>query len=115
MKTKFTLFSLSSTLFLCGCSVFTPYTPPIQQGKIISQDVMKTINPGMTKEQIEYILGSPDVVDPFAQNQWNYVYTYQNSLYAPRSQKGLILTFKDNKLTGVSGDYSPPETIYVSK
>ncbi|GGG07743.1 MULTISPECIES: outer membrane protein assembly factor BamE [Cysteiniphilum] len=115
MKKQLVFLAACGTLLLSGCSIFTPYTPPIQQGKIISQDIMKQIKPGMTKEQIKYILGTPDVIDPFAQDQWNYIYSLQNSFDAPRSEKQLILTFKDNKLTQVSGDYSPPETVYISK
>ncbi|WP_116964429.1 outer membrane protein assembly factor BamE [Fastidiosibacter lacustris] len=105
---------LLSVLAFSGCSIFSPYTPPIQQGKILPQNVMQQIKPGMTPEQIKYILGSPDIIDPFDQNQWNYIYSYQQSYDAPRNDKQLILTFKDNKLISVSGDYSPPGTIYVS-
>ena len=115
MKNTITFFAAFSTLLFSGCSVFKPYTPPIQQGKIISQDIMQQIKPEMTKQQIKYILGSPDVVDPFAQDQWNYIYSYQNSFGSLRTEKRLTLIFKDNKLSKVSGHYSPPEIIYLNK
>lgn len=115
MKKKLLFFIACGTPFLSGCSLFTPYTLPIQQGKVISQNIMKEINPGLTKEQVKYMIGTPDLIDPFSRDQWNYIYSYQNLFDAPRLEKKLILIFKDNKLTQVSGDYSPPETIYIKK
>ena len=98
-----------------GCTLITPYTPAIQQGKIIDNNIMQQLKPGMSKTQVEYLLGSPDIINPLSVEQWNYIYTYQSSFHAPRSEKKLILTFKDDKLTTVSGDYPPPQAIYNTK
>ncbi|WP_119342566.1 outer membrane protein assembly factor BamE [Facilibium subflavum] len=107
---------IASSLFLSSCSLITPYTAPVQQGKIIPQDIMQQIKPGMSKQQIEYILGTPDIVDPLTPNQWRYIYSMQKELNAPRQEKQLILIFdKKDKLTSVSGDYSPPKTIYQNQ
>ncbi len=107
------IFSLGF-LALAGCSLITPYTPPVQQGKILPKDVMQKIKPGMNKAQIQYLLGSPDMLDPLNNNQWVYVYTYQQTIHSAREEKQLILTFKDDKLQNVGGNYPPPQTIYTS-
>ena len=117
MNTKNILSSLLTVnmILLSSCSIFTPYTAPVQQGKIIPQAVIKDIRPGMSKQQIEYLLGSPDIIDPFAEEQWSYVYTFQERIDMPIQQKKIILVFDHNKLSKISGDYPPPEVIYASK
>ena len=100
------------TVSLTGCALLTPYTPPIEQGKIISAKMVDQLKPGMTESQVSYILGSPDIQDPFHRSTWNYVYTFQRTSYSPREEKKLIIEFKDNKLVQISGDYPPPHVIY---
>lgn len=103
-------------LFITGCSVITTYTPVVQQGKVIPDEIMQEIKPGMSKKQIEYLLGSPDLIDIFEQNKWIYIYSYQPSYSSIRSQKKLIMTFsKNDKLIKVEGTYNPPREVYERK
>lgn len=101
-----------ATTLLSGCSVFSPYTPPVQQGKIITSDMIQQVQPGMTEQQVQFILGTPDIRDPFATNQFVYYYSFQQRMNAPRESKQLVLTFKDNKLVGIAGDYPPPQEVF---
>lgn len=103
---------LLATTTLTGCGIISPYTPPIQQGKIISADMIRQIQPGMTPQQVQFILGSPDIQDPFATHQFIYYYSYQARMSAPRESKQLLLTFKDDKLVGIEGDYPPPQEVF---
>ena len=90
--------------------MFRPYRIAIQQGKIITPAMIKQITPGMTREQIEYLLGTPDIRDPFQSNTLIYVYTNEEN-YLPRDTKKLILHLKDDKLDKISGNYSPPSRL----
>ena len=103
---------LLATTTLTRCGTITPYTPPIQQGKIISSDMIRQVQPGMTPQQVQFILGSPDIHDPFATNTFVYYYSYQAHMNAPRESKQLLLRFKDNKLVGIEGDYPPPQEVF---
>lgn len=101
---------ICNTILLTGCSTLTPYTAPVEQGKDLPQNVTKQLRPGMTKDQIKHLLGTPDIVDPFEPNQWNYIHTHQKSSNNLTFRKELIITFKENKVTHISGNYSPPDT-----
>jgi len=90
--------------------MFRPHRVTVQQGKILTQKMIKAIIPGMTRDQIVYILGTPDIVDPFSPNTMIYVYTNQVG-YLPRSTRKLILTLSDGKLIKLSGNYSPPSRL----
>ena len=100
---------------LTGCNFFSPYTPTIQQGKIIPADIMQKIKPNMSKSQIIYLIGSPDIVDVFSKDKWIYIYTFQPSYGDFRNQQKLIITFAKDKILNVEGTYNPPKEIYGRK
>ena len=52
----------------------TPYRMVIQQGNFISQEMVSQLKPGMTREQVRFILGTPLVTDIFHADRWDYVF-----------------------------------------
>jgi outer membrane protein assembly factor BamE len=75
---------LKACLFLTiglstGCSWSHAYQPDIQQGNIVSQSMITQIKPGMTRDQVENILGQPILSNPFNENHLAYVYTFQHN------------------------------------
>lgn len=95
---------------LSGC-LFHPYSPPVQQGNVITNEMISQLKPGMTPEQVSYLLGSPDVVDPYHTDDWYYVYTYQKS-DLPRTEKQLVIYFKNNRVDTISGNVNPPSPLH---
>lgn len=69
---RITLFLL--TLLLASCSYLGEYRIPIQQGNYVTQEKLDQLSPGMTRSQVQSILGSPLVMDAFHPNRWDYVY-----------------------------------------
>lgn len=63
----------------------------------------------MTKEQVEYVLGSPVVENPFSSDKWHYVYTIKSGKTDKTLRRELVIVFKDDKLLDISGDYKKPE------
>lgn len=61
-----------SATFLLGCS---PHKLEIQQGNIITDEMLSQLKPGMTVRQVRFLLGSPQLTDPFHHNRWDYVYS----------------------------------------
>jgi len=98
-------------LFTTGCSTFQfpwVYRLTIQQGNIVSQEMIDKLKPGMSKSQIQFILGNPILEDSLDQDRWNYIY----SLQIPgreRLHKELVIYFKDNKLSHFEGDFVPSD------
>jgi outer membrane protein assembly factor BamE len=62
-------------LSLSGCWFI--YRPDIKQGNTLTLQKVNAIHPGMTKEQVKALLGSPILVNVFAPDQMIYVYTIQ--------------------------------------
>lgn len=63
---------------IAGCESLVPsfYTVPVRQGNYIDPALVSELRPGMTRQQVQRIMGTPLVADPFHQNRWDYYYQY---------------------------------------
>ena len=62
---------------LAGCSFPGVYKIDIQQGNVVTQDMIDQLRPGMTQRQVRFIMGNPLVADTFHPNRWDYIYSMQ--------------------------------------
>lgn len=108
MTAKATLvFVLLSTL---GCSYLPPfpYRIDVQQGNVVTDEMIETLQPGMTKPQVMFVMGSPLIVDTFRQNRWDYVYIFREA-GSLSEQKRLTLFFEDDILTSIESHQVYPK------
>ena len=84
------LYSILALLFIflfSGCSWIkfpSIHKVSVQQGNIISQEMVDKLQVGMTKPQVQFILGTPLIVDTCNPTRWDYYYTkvdWEVSLY----------------------------------
>ena len=99
-------------LLLCGCGVpripgITPYKPDIQQGNFVSHEMVQQLKPGMTREQVRFLLGTPLLTDIFHADRWDYVY-WREAPDGKRESRKLAIFFSDGKLTRMEGDVVSP-------
>lgn len=64
---------------LQGCSFPGVFKINVQQGNIITQEMLDTLKPGMTQKQVHFVLGKPVIENVFDGSLENYVYTYQKA------------------------------------
>ena len=84
------------------------YKLSVQQGNVITQEMVDRLKPGMTRNQVEFVMGKPVLADPFKQDQWVYVYTLEVPDYFIQNFK-MVLTFEDDTLATITGDYLPQD------
>lgn len=84
------------------------YKIGIPQGNIITQEMVDQLRPGMTKRQVIFVMGTPLVRDPFHQDRWDYVYSYQPG-GGVRGQERLTVFFENDQLVRFTGDFVPTE------
>ena len=75
----------------------------IKQGRIITQEEVSEVELGMSKLQVEYILGSPSIINPLEQERWEYVYILRNTKGKITTRKGFMI-FAENKLVRIELD-----------
>lgn len=107
MKT-FLIYSLSVVvLLISACNkekIPGVYRIDIQQGNEVTQDMVNKLQPGMTKSQVAFILGTPLLIDTFHPNRWDYIYSFHPG-NGKREQRRLTIFFDDEqKLSHVEGD-----------
>ena len=82
------------------------YKPDIQQGNVITQEKINKLEPGMSRQQVQFLLGTPMLVDTFHQNRWDYVFSIKrggNDI----EKKRVSLFFNDDQLVKIEGNLRP--------
>ena len=103
MAAKFT--ALLSFLLLTSCSYLPHviYRIDVQQGNVVTDEMLEKLKPGMTKSQVLFVLGSPLIIDAFRDNRWDYVYLFRKKGDLVE-QKRLTLFFDNDILINIE-DY----------
>ncbi|MCW3150646.1 outer membrane protein assembly factor BamE [Stutzerimonas stutzeri] len=106
-KLMLTSLTLVGLFALAGCSFPGVYKVDIQQGNVVTQDMIDQLRPGMTRKQVRFIMGNPLITDTFHANRWDYLYSIQPG-GSPRQQERVSLVFDGNdQLVGLAGDFMP--------
>ena len=80
------------------------YKLSVQQGNVITQEMVDRLEPGMTRNQVEYVMGRPVLRDPFDDDQWVYLYTLEVPDVFIQAFK-MVLIFEEDTLVSITGDY----------
>lgn len=110
MRNFLRLFILLVAVSLVGCGAslptIKPYKMDIQQGNVVTSEMLLKLRPGMTKSQVKFIMGTPLLVDSFRTNRWDYFYQLRKQGKIV-SQRRVILDFENDLLKEVRGDVVP--------
>ncbi len=106
-----------AAFLIAGCSMptlptlpgLTPYKMDVQQGNVVTQEMISKVQSGMTRNQVRFALGTPLVVDPFRNDRWDYVYYFQKAGVVAEHRR-IAVIFKDDKLVRIEGDVVPAGT-----
>jgi outer membrane protein assembly factor BamE len=90
----------------CGLRL-APHRIEIQQGNLVTQEMVSQLKPGMTRDQVRFVLGTPLVADIFHRDRWDYIFDRvpENSKVVER--RHVAVYFKDDRLARVDGDVVP--------
>lgn len=96
-------------LVVAACSsvprIVTEYRIDVQQGNVVSQEMAAQLKPGLTKDQVRFVLGTPLLMDIFHEDRWDYVYRLEKGRGGEVEQRRLSVFFdKDGKLARLGGD-----------
>ncbi len=92
---------------LSGCNYVpsvTPYRMEILQGNLVTQEVVSKLTPGLTKDQVRFLLGTPLVIDSFRDDRWDYVFLHMPENIKVPERRRVTVFFEDGKLKRVDGD-----------
>ncbi len=73
--TKAFLIIILSLGGITSCSSLAPFQAAILQGNIIENEDVEQLVKGLSKDQVQYLLGTPLLNSPIHQNRWDYFYS----------------------------------------
>ncbi len=106
-RTSIQLCALVCSGVLVACSA---YKPDVVQGNIVKAEQVEELRTGLTRVQVQQILGTPMLQDIFNTQRWDYVYRVLTG--DDRLEQRALTVFFDanNKLSHWTGQYEPTQT-----
>ena len=92
------LSSLLAIHLMTGCSI---HQIDIQQGNVITPEVVEKLKIGMNRRTVKSILGTPPIADPFHQDRWDYVYSMALGKEKKSQNSHLTLLFENDNLKDI--------------
>lgn len=100
---------------LSGCGNFLRvYKADIDQGNVVTKEMVERLKPGMTPGQVRYVLGTPLITDTLSPKRWDYLYDYVPGTYARKAgvpavdNRRLTVVFENGVLTRTEGAEAMP-------
>lgn len=87
----------TTAILLSGCSV---YKIDVQQGNTLEAEKVSQLKTGMNKHQVQYLLGTAMLKDPFHPDRWDYIYTFTPG-GSEMKKHHLTLHFENNRLVTI--------------
>lgn len=92
----------------------TPYRVDVIQGNFVSREQVEQLRPGLTREQVKSVMGTPLLASLFHNDRWDYVFTLQRQGVPTQSYKYTVF-FTGDQLVRFEGDVMPSEADFIDK
>jgi outer membrane protein assembly factor BamE len=94
-------------------SVVKPFQIQVVQGNFVSREQVAYLEPGLTRQQVRDVLGTPLLASVFHADRWDYVFTLRRQGFEPQAYR-LTVFFKGDTLERFEGDTMPTEAEFVA-
>jgi outer membrane protein assembly factor BamE len=103
-----TLLPLLLLAALTGCNLV--HKQNVQQGNVVDEDELSKLEIGMSKRQVEVLLGAPVLRNAFHADRWDYINTYAQR-GGKMERRILTIEFDDDQVTAFHGSYLDDQAI----
>ena len=80
------------------------YRMDIEQGNRIDNEAISQLELGMSRRQVEFLLGKPSVIDLYRPDVWHYIYFVRLGEDLSEEKRRMTLRFDDDLLARIEGD-----------
>jgi outer membrane protein assembly factor BamE len=91
--------------------ILQPYRPDVQQGNVVTKEMVDQLAAGMTRDQVRFLMGTPALVSVFHQDRWDYVYLLKRGKGSEEQSRRLTVYFRENRVERFESDTMPPEAL----
>jgi outer membrane protein assembly factor BamE len=89
---------------LIGFCTACVYEVDVQQGNKLEPQDVESVQVGMTRNQVRFLLGTPVVADVFHPDRWDYVYYFRAGRSKKPERRWLIVWFDGNVVREIQTD-----------
>lgn len=93
--------------------IVTPYQIDVVQGNFVSSEQVARLTPGMPRQAVRDLLGTPLLLSVFHSDRWDYVFTFKRKGEEPQLRKVTVF-FKNEALDRFEADALPTEADFVA-
>lgn len=76
----------------------------VQQGNVVSQEMVAQLRLGMNRKKVRFVMGTPIIKDTFHAARWDYIYTYYEGGGGTERRLVTAVFNDDNKLIALEGN-----------
>jgi outer membrane protein assembly factor BamE len=114
--------ALTVALLVAGCASSTgggataalqPYRMEVVQGNVVTREMLEQLRPGLTRDQVRGLFGSPLLTDIFHADRWDYVFTIRRQGAAPQ-QRRVTVYFANDRVQRHEAGELPSEREFVA-
>lgn len=103
----------AATLAASGCGIV--YKQPIYQGMLLDKSQVDQLRTGMSKQQVQALIGTPSVADPFHHDRWDYTASERTGRLGHTEVRNLTLWFQNDTLAKWDGQYFGEQDAALAK
>ena len=93
--------------------IITPYQIDVVQGNVVTREQVELLAPGMPRQSVSKLLGTPLLQSLFHANRWDYVFSFRRKGEEPQLRK-LTVFFSGDVLERFDADPMPSEAEFVA-
>jgi outer membrane protein assembly factor BamE len=86
------------------CITACIYRIDVQQGNLLEDSDVEQVEVGMTRSQVQFLLGTPMVADSFHRDRWDYAYYLRHGRSRDVERRWLIVYFENERVARVDRD-----------
>jgi outer membrane protein assembly factor BamE len=88
------------------------YRINIQQGNYLEYKSVEQVQPGMTRSQVRYLLGTPMVADSFDKERWDYIYYLKKGRTRHVDERRVTVYFEGDKVAKLD---KPAQSVFTEQ
>ncbi|WP_428097291.1 outer membrane protein assembly factor BamE [Candidatus Rariloculus sp.] len=80
------------------------YRIDIQQGNVLEPEAVEQVEIGMTRSQVQFLLGTPMVADAFHEERWDYAYYLRRGRSRDIDRRWIVVYFEEDRVVRLDRD-----------
>jgi outer membrane protein assembly factor BamE len=98
---KFRAIAIVLAALVLGACV---YRIDIQQGNLLDDTDINQVDVGMTRSQVQFLLGTPMVADSFHRDRWDYAYYFRRGRSPDAIRRWIVVYFENDRVARIERD-----------